>query len=152
VFDYRSPTIIEDIRTAVSASGKELSVIADAVTTGTGFAEPPSTAQRDITKASVTIAKKTLSEGATDIRLVASLIVDFDPDWKFCLAIRTAEEYPEYAARMQAVVSWVLMNHRTSFKIPNIRLIKGAEEGIKAIHNVFEGRVSMEKFVIEHPM
>lgn len=147
LFDYRSPTIIEEIRTAVAASGKELSVIADAVTTGTGFGEPPSPVPRDISKSSVAIAKQTLTEGASDVRLVASLIVDFDSDWKFCMSMRAPDQFPKYHARMEAALKWLHRNHRTAFKIPNVRVVKGAEEGVKAIRDVYEGRVSMQRWL-----
>jgi NADPH:quinone reductase-like Zn-dependent oxidoreductase len=156
-FDYCSPTVIEEIRGAVAASGKELSVIADAVTTGTGFAEPASAVPLDVSKSSPAISKQALTERATDVRLVGVLVVDFDPDWKFCVSWRDPDLFPhdppEYRARTLAATEWMYKNHRKlGFGIARIRTVQGAEEGIKAIHEVFKGNVSMEKVVIEHPM
>ena len=102
------------------------------------------------------MAKQTLTKAAADVRLVATLVVDFDPDWKFCVSLRDADMFPDaadYRARTQAAVEWLLENHRNiRFRIPNVRVVKGAEEGVRAIRDVYEGKVSMEKVVIEHPM
>ncbi|KAI0122892.1 hypothetical protein BJ170DRAFT_713926 [Xylariales sp. AK1849] len=153
-FDYRSPTVVAEVRAAVSASGKPLSVIFDAVATGMGVAEPPSTETLDLGKSSPAIAKQCLSDGVDkeDMRLCASLPVAFDPDWNFCMAARDEEEFPDFHWRLGAVTGWLLENHEGVFKIPNVRIVKGAEEGIKAIKQVFEGKVSMEKVVLQHPM
>ncbi|ORY71631.1 uncharacterized protein BCR38DRAFT_462727 [Pseudomassariella vexata] len=152
-FDYRSPTVVDDIRAAALASGKELTVAFNAVTQGTSFGNPPSDKPLDVSQVSFTLARRCLTEGSNDgLRLCASLKVEDDPNWSFCLAVRPAEVWPEYHVRMKAILEWVYANHKTAIKVPKIRVIKGAEEGIKAIYDVFEGRVSMEKVVIEHPM
>ena len=155
-FDYNSPTVVADIQAAVAASGKQLSVVADAVTAGTGFAEPPQLSSPDITKSSPYIAKQALSKDAKDVRLAAVLGVEFDPDWKFTYAIRRPGDQPEFAAwheRMMAVTNWLWANHaELKFKLPRVTVVHGAEAGIKAIQDVFAGKISMEKFVIKHPM
>jgi NADPH:quinone reductase-like Zn-dependent oxidoreductase len=152
VFDYTSSTVVEEIRAAVKASGKELSVVADAVATGVKMGTPPSAPPHDITKASPTLAKQSVTEGAKDVRLVASLVVEFDPAWKFCLAMRDAQQQPVQHARMEAAAAWLWENHEGKFRMPNIRVVKGIDEGIAAIETVVAGKVSMEKLVIEHPL
>jgi hypothetical protein len=142
---------VEEIRAAASASGKELSAIFDAVTTGTGFGEPPSDVVLNPGKSSPAVAKRCLTNGAGDVRLSATLVVASDPEWLFCLAARAKEDSPEYHERLSTVTDWVWKNHEV-VNIPNVRIVKGAEEGIKAIHDVFEGRTRFEKLVIEHPM
>jgi hypothetical protein len=153
-FDYRSPTVVSDIQAAVSASGKPLATIFDAVTTGTGFAEPPSDIKYDFTKSSPAIAKQCLSDGVKkeDTRLSATLVVMFDPDWKFCNSARPKEENVEAHDRILAVADWIFENNEGRFRIPKVRTVKGGEEGLKAIHDVFNGKFSMEKVVIEHPI
>ncbi|KAI1084712.1 hypothetical protein F5B20DRAFT_522927 [Whalleya microplaca] len=152
-FDYRSPTVVEDIRAAVSQSGKELSVIFDAVATGTGFAEPPSAKPLDFNKSSPALARQCLTDGAKYFRLSAVIPIEKDPRWKFVLAIREEKDNPEWHKRLPAVVEWVLSNYKaTAFRIPNVKVISGAEEGVQAIRDVFAGKVSLQKVVIQHPL
>ncbi|ETS80529.1 hypothetical protein PFICI_08058 [Pestalotiopsis fici W106-1] len=159
-FDYRSPTVVSEIQAAALASGKPLAAIFDAVTAGTGFAAPPpsSTAPPpDLSKSSPAIAKQCLSPGSAaaknDAKLCASLGVGFDPDWAFCLAARDQKETPLFHQRLETGMTWVLDHVREiQFTVPQVRIIKGAEEGCRMIKEVFQGKISMEKVVIQHPM
>ncbi|KAI0007251.1 hypothetical protein F4779DRAFT_592815 [Xylariaceae sp. FL0662B] len=152
-FDYRDPSVVDKIRAAVSQSGKELSVIFDAVTTGVPFANPLTDKPLDPSKSSPAIAKRCLTDGARDVRLSSTLLVEDDPDWKFCIAVRDEKEFPDYSRHITAIMNWVLDNHKAvAFNIPNVRVVAGAEDGIQAIRDVFAGKVSMEKVVIQHPL
>ncbi|KAK6066440.1 putative alcohol dehydrogenase [Seiridium cupressi] len=154
-FDHRSPSVVADIRAAVTASGKPLSNIFDAVTIGTGFAAPDSGVPLDFSKSSPAIAKQCLTPGIPkeDIQVCASLGVEFDPDWSFCLSFRTKQDAPLYHDRMAAVLEWFFEHmDESGFRFPKVKIVNGAEEGIEMIKKVFEGKVSMEKVVIQHPI
>ncbi|KAI0452184.1 hypothetical protein F5B21DRAFT_351478 [Xylaria acuta] len=153
-FDYRSPTVVDDIRAAVAAEpGRKLAVVFDAVATGTGFGKPKREgAEIDLEKSSPALAARCVSDGTA--KLCASLPLPHDPRWTFCLGRRDPGE-TEYIRRNEAFVTWALdqlAGSGSAFRMPKISVVKGAEAGIQAIHDVFEGRNSMEKYVIEHPM
>ncbi|KAH9910076.1 hypothetical protein F4778DRAFT_775971 [Xylariomycetidae sp. FL2044] len=171
-FDYRDPDVVPAIRAAARAAGVELATVFDAVSAGLGAFEPPrapGAEPLDLGQSSPALAKRCLSDGARDVRLSATLPVAFDPAWRFCLSVRlprdpsrplpddptlvevTAE--PEYARRYKPVRDWIFDNHEAvGLRVPNVRIVKGAEEGVKAIYDVFAGKASFEKVLIEHPM
>ncbi|KAI5921422.1 hypothetical protein F4810DRAFT_337158 [Camillea tinctor] len=150
-FDYRLPTVVDDIR---AASKKPLTTVFDAVGAGMGFGEPEPKANVDLSTCSPELARRCVTdEKGDDVRLCCALPVEHDPRWGFCFPIREADTETEYARRLAGVVDW-LLEHRgeVGYEVPRVRVVKGAEEGIRAIHDVFEGRTSMEKVVIEHPL
>ncbi|KAI1853783.1 hypothetical protein JX266_001767 [Neoarthrinium moseri] len=157
-FDHRSPSVVSDIRAAVQASGKPLATIFDAVTVGTGIWEPPRAASDpplDLGKSSPAIAKQCLTEGIApeEVRLSATLKVEFDEDWKFCMVIRNQEPSPDLQDRIDAAIQWLWGNAaNVNFRIPKVKVVQGGDEGIKAIKDVYDGKVSMEKVVIKHPL
>ncbi|KAI8627379.1 hypothetical protein F5Y19DRAFT_177139 [Xylariaceae sp. FL1651] len=159
-FDYRSPTVVDDIRSAVACSpNRKLSIVFDAVTTGTGFGEPATQDKLDLSKSSPALANRCLTDGpdAKDTYLCASLPLPSDPRWSFCLAIRNPKESPqiaEYNRKIEAFMAWALADFsaKGGYRLPKITVVKGAEEGIQAINDVFEGKYSMEKLVIQHPL
>ncbi|KAI0548089.1 hypothetical protein F4679DRAFT_551940 [Xylaria curta] len=154
-FDYRSPTVVDEIRAAVATeSGRKLAVVFDAVATGTGFGEPAKEdVEINLEKSSPALAARCVSDGVA--KFCAVLPLPHDPRWTFCLARRDPEQESEYVRRAEGSVTWALdqlASSGSSFRMPKINVVKGAEAGIQAIHDVFEGRNSMEKYVIEHPM
>ncbi|KAI1754174.1 hypothetical protein F4782DRAFT_545061 [Xylaria castorea] len=153
-FNYRSPTVVDEIRAAVATeSGRELAVVFDAVATGTGFGEPKREGvEIKLEKSSPALAARCVSDGVA--KFCASLPLPHDPLWTFCLGCREPGE-SEYIRRNEASVAWALdqlASSGSAFRMPKISVVKGAEAGIQAIQDVFEGRNSMEKYVIEHPM
>ncbi|KAI0857128.1 hypothetical protein F4860DRAFT_368312 [Xylaria cubensis] len=153
-FDYRSPTVVDEIRAAVATeSGRKLAVVFDAVATGTGFGEPAKEGvDINLEKSSPALAARCISDEVA--KFCASLPLPHDPRWTFCLSRRGPEE-SEYVRRNEASVAWALdqlASSGSSFRMPKINVVKGAQAGIQAIHDVFEGKISMEKYVIEHPM
>ncbi|KAI0168153.1 hypothetical protein BJ166DRAFT_611088 [Pestalotiopsis sp. NC0098] len=154
-FDHRSPSVVSEIRAAALASGKPLSAVFDAVTVGTGWAEPPGASEVDLTKSSPAIAKQCLSDGVSgkDTKLCASLLVEFDRDWTFCLCYRDKSEEASFHDRLEVATPWIFAHAQDiGYTVPKVRVVKGAEEGVKMIKDVFGGKMSMEKVVIEHPM
>lgn len=117
--------------------------------------EPPSPTPVDLSKSSPSIAKQTLTQGVPkeDVRLSSTLLVESDPDWKFCMSIRMKENEPEYHDRLEAVTNWIVKHSKEAgYRVPKVKIVDGAKEGIKMIKDVFGGKVSMEKVVIKHPM
>lgn len=147
--------MVSEIRAAALASGKPLSAVFDAVTVGTGWAEPPGASEVDLTKSSPAIAKQCLSDGVSgkDTKLCASLLVEFDRDWTFCLCYRDKSEEASFHGRLEVATPWIFAHAQDiGYTVPKVRVVKGAEEGVKMIKDVFGGKMSMEKVVIEHPM
>lgn len=134
---------------------KPLAAIFDAVTVGTGFAEPPSVEPLDLGKSSPALARQCLSPGVAkeDAKLCATLAVEFDPDWTFCMAPRDPEATPLFHQRLESGMAWFLAHAlEMKYTVPKVRIVHGAEEGRRMIKEVFDGKVSMEKVVIQHPM
>ncbi|KAF2966320.1 hypothetical protein GQX73_g7274 [Xylaria multiplex] len=159
-FDYRPPTVVDEIRAAATAS--ELAVVFDAVATGTGFAEPPREGEGeiDLAKSSPAIAAGCVTDGVPEekLKLCAALPLPHDPRWTFCLGRRDPAEsaqMAEFDSRVEVIMAWALEQLASpgrGFRFPNIRLVKGADAAIEAINDVFDGKASMEKFVIQHPI
>ncbi|KAI0543255.1 hypothetical protein GGR58DRAFT_519385 [Xylaria digitata] len=159
-FDYRSPTVVDEIRAA--AAGRELAVVFDAVATGTGFAEPPREGggEIDLAESPPAIAARCLTDGIPEekLRLCAALPLPHDPRWSVCLGRRDPAEsaqMAEFESRVDVIMAWALEQLASpgrGFRFPNLRLVKGAEAAIQAINDVFDGKASMEKFIIQHPI
>ncbi|KAI1154528.1 hypothetical protein F4825DRAFT_471994 [Nemania diffusa] len=159
-FDYRSPTVVDDIRATVASApgGKKLTTVFDAVSAG---AEPEiAEGDRDWARASSALAARCLSDGVDerDVRLSSTLPLPVDARWKLCFCRRApgeSAEMTEYFRRIEATMVWALDQLASTgggFRLPNVRVVEGAEAGLKAIDDVFEGKVSMEKYVIQHPL
>jgi threonine dehydrogenase-like Zn-dependent dehydrogenase len=161
VFNYSSPTVVDDIKGAVALTGKKLSVMFDAVSSGLGQLgsekpEPNNTPD---------LAKSCASDGvsAEDLILSAVLPVTHDPSWQFCIGIRTygdkfwlgseVSQNPSWPIRMKTAMDWVMHNHEKVWKpVLKTTIVQGAERGIEEIRRVADGRASREKVLIAHPM
>ncbi|KAB5523138.1 chaperonin 10-like protein [Coniochaeta sp. 2T2.1] len=164
-FDYHSETVVEDIRSVVAKEGIELTAAFDAVSVGLGIFEPLTDAEKaavevDYDKSTPALGKRCMSEpaAAEKLRLASTLPVLEDPDWQFVIYSRKHYEqdlidHPGWWQRQEKAVTWLVENHKTAWRpLPNQRLVRDSAEAVKAIKDVFEGRVSMEKVVIDHPM
>lgn len=160
-FDYRSSTVIEDVRKSVARSGKVLSTVCDAVGGGLDvFEQSSKTGTIDFTQSTPYLARQCCSNGETEkLRLTCVLPVAQDTTWKFCLGIReygTATfGFPQdskFPGRLKTVMDWIVLNHGLLQFMPNITVVHGAAEAVKAMHRVFEGKVSLEKVVIARPL
>lgn len=179
-FDYESATVVQDIQAIMKRLNKSLGASFDAVSTGLGLFEGLTDEQQQAVDAKYQLSSPALARSAcdpsiseSDLRLSASLPVKQDPRWKFCLAFRTldtmehaigdagpsaderkAEEAKvlRWGDRIEKATRWLIDNHATYWEAPRSRVVKTAEEGIQAIHDVWNGKVSMEKIVIQHPM
>ncbi|KAJ5959260.1 uncharacterized protein N7479_006410 [Penicillium vulpinum] len=55
-------------------------------------------------------------------------------------------------AKIDQATSWAISNYGNGYCMPNVVVVKGGEEGVRAMLDVSAGKASMQKFVIEHPI
>ncbi|OIW32863.1 GroES-like protein [Coniochaeta ligniaria NRRL 30616] len=164
-FDYHDDTVVADIRSAVAKEGVRLTAAFDAVSIGLGIFEPLTEADKasidaNYGKSTPALAKSCLSEplDGEKIRLASTLPVLKDPDWVFALYSRKhypqdEVDHPGWWQRQEKTLTWLIENHKTAWRpLPNTRVVQDTEEVVKAIKDVFQGKVSMEKVAIRHPM
>lgn len=161
---------------------KKLSVAYDSVTAGLGVFEGLSeeeyqAVQSRYDQSSAGLARQCCDPSLSDseLRLSAVLPVDRDPNWRFCLTFRSIdtmdhagiyddtglddeqkrkeqEQTVKWGERTERGMEWILANHEKYWLNPSIKVVKGAEEGVKALEDVWKGRISGQKVVIEHPL
>ncbi|KAF9894792.1 hypothetical protein FE257_004413 [Aspergillus nanangensis] len=59
---------------------------------------------------------------------------------------------PEWQAKIDKATRWAIENYNVHYRMPNVVVFKGGEEGIRAIKMSASGGASLQKFVIEHPI
>ncbi|KAF5667076.1 ToxD-like protein [Fusarium heterosporum] len=178
VFDYRSPSVVEDIRAAVRSCGKPLKTGFDAVASGLGIFDGLTEEQEKAVQDKYDQSSPALTRQCCDpdvpsdeLRLTAVLPVTKDPTWSFCLNFRpiemldiggevqdrsneemkAAEEKLRVAQRrIEQGIHWLIKNHEQYWEAPRARVVKGLEEGLQGIHDVWSGKTSREKLVIDH--
>lgn len=173
-FDYRSQDVIKQIRSCLA--GKKLQVAYDAVAVGLGCfeglsAEEEAAVMAKFEESSPALVRQCCDDGE-ELKLCAVLPVPEEKSagWKFPMPFRLPEgaeiprprgfegffeginENPEWGSRMKAVRDWLLADGAKRWTPFNTRVIKGGEEAIEAIHEVFAGKAGGQKVVIAHPM
>lgn len=155
-FDYKAPSISDDIQAVAAAQGVVLTTVFDTV--GKGAMDQGEAAERS----SLSLARRSISTEAdpNEISLVCTIPVPTMPAFKFCASYRPSgnidamggPQDPEAPVRVRKVMEYFLGSLERVVKPPIITVVKGAEAGISAIERVARGAVSMEKVVIEHPL
>jgi NADPH:quinone reductase-like Zn-dependent oxidoreductase len=159
-FDYKDADVVEQIKNAIRASGKPVCHAFDTVGMG-AFTEGD-----EFKKSSpaLTATSMTLDgEGDRDVKLACVLPVGQDPRYKMVFATRDPNSdfemaktaNPEAWNKMQRnVMTWVIRNFGKGKYIgcPNITIVKGANECLEAMARSAEGKSSMEKIAVEHPL
>ncbi|KAI8680824.1 hypothetical protein LRP88_04401 [Fusarium phalaenopsidis] len=153
-FDYKSPTVVEDIQRWQKTLGVKLSMAFDTV--GKGTMEHASTGG----ESTPLLAKRSLSPDRSETRLVCTLPVAADPGYRFCTSYRPSGSYsamgapqdPEAPKRVRGVMEYLLATADRVVKLPVVTAVTGAEAGIEAIKRVARGDASQEKLVLEHPL
>ena len=147
-FDYRDPDIVNIVRAAAEKNADPIKYVLDAV------CKKGSPGTVDLCESIVT---------APDVTFAGALPQISNHRWMLPFAARAYDiDVPslpggvkanmEWELRLEKVVSWVAINYGKEFRIPNVQIIKGAEMEIQAIKDVYEGKVSFAKVVIEHPL
>ncbi|KAM7219497.1 GroES-like protein [Rhypophila decipiens] len=166
VFDYRDDDVVKQIRNSAKKQGIMLSLAFDTVCKGTGIFEPPASAEEgnpkqpaDFANSTPSLTKSALSEGVVErgeATVASSLPVLQDPDIQFVLFSRKwadeEEKHPGWWQRQEKVVSWVIENHETVWKPMPVKVVDTAEESVEAIQAVFDGKYSLLKVLLEHPL
>lgn len=143
-FDYKDEDVVEQIRSAVAQTGQSLMHVFDAV----GSTAP--------------------CEACCDANavLVAALPVPGSRRWKKTLATRNVDfpittpdgsvmwlrRNPVWQDRIDRIFQWCLDNYGHGFKVPKVRVVEGGDEGMEAMKFVADGKSSLEKIVIRHPL
>ncbi|KAG5661842.1 hypothetical protein KAF25_004081 [Fusarium avenaceum] len=178
VFDYRSPSVVADIRASLKSSGKSLKTVFDAVASGLGIfdgltAEEEKAVQNKYDQSSPGLARQCCDPDvpSNDLRLTAVLPVTKDPTWGFCLNFRVVEfmdigadvtygsdkerhaaeeKTKEAQRRIEQGLHWIIEHHEQYWEAPRTKIVKGLEEGLQGIRDVWSGKLSREKVVIDH--
>ncbi|KAI1032529.1 hypothetical protein LB503_012603 [Fusarium chuoi] len=178
VFDYRSATVVKDIRAYLETSGKSLKTVFDTVCAGLGVfegltAEEEKALEDKYDQSSPGLSRQCCDPNvpAEELRLVSTLLVKKDPAWRFTLSVRVVEQVDfavdaqdrtdeerkreenriiEWQKRIERGMHWLAENHEKYWEAPRFRILKGVEEGLQGIRDVWNGKVSREKLVIDH--
>ena len=157
-FDYHDAGVVANVRKAVAASGKPLSVVFDAVTIGLGVFEPETDVVNDTEGCTPDLAAACCYE-ETQMRLCAVLPVAHDSRWEFCLGVRPEGDTvigfpqdPAFPKRMATAMRWLVANHERYWQSLPTVIVQGAEAGMAQMERVFQGKASMEKVLVKHPM
>ncbi|KAK4213747.1 GroES-like protein [Rhypophila decipiens] len=162
----KSHAALREIRNSAKKQGIILSLAFDTVCKGTGIFEPPVGAEEgnpkqlvDFAKSTPSLTKSALSEGVVErgeAKLASSLPILQDSEFLFVLFSRkwAGEEgkHPGWWQRQEKVVSWVSENHEAVWKPMPVKVVDNAEESVKAIQAVFDGKYSLLKVLLKHPL
>lgn len=160
-FDYHESNVVQNVRDYVRHTRKDLTTVVDAVSVGLGVFEPTSDSPKpDPSLSTPSLARSCCSNAESDnLRLCSVLPVAHDQLWQFCLGCRSYGDStfdfpqdPEWPQRVEKFMSWLVSNHQLVKPFPNISVIHGGQESIRRIYEVFDGKVSLEKVVIQHPI
>ncbi|KAL6705101.1 hypothetical protein ACN47E_007360 [Coniothyrium glycines] len=149
-FDYNSPTVIEDITSAVKELGKgPIQYAVDAVGT------------RGPQSSSDTMLK------AVDKSTICSCVTRFDPPFKMPIATKNQDfriqplgaphpigipANPESHWNAWEALKWAIANYGSGFKLPSVESVSATpEEAIEILKSVAEGKRGFGKVALKHP-
>ncbi|KAI1019328.1 hypothetical protein LB503_009136 [Fusarium chuoi] len=142
-FDYRSPSVVEDIQQAQKSLGLTLTLAFDTV--GKGVMRPA-----DAGNSSTPELTKTALGDSEGLRLACTLPVHQDPAFGMCTSYRPsgnvnamgAPQDPESAIRIRKIMEHLLAVKGGCLRLPVVTVVTGAEDGIEGIQRV--ARVSID--------
>ncbi|KAM6508340.1 hypothetical protein FALCPG4_018213 [Fusarium falciforme] len=155
-FDYHDEDVVEQVREAVRKSGKRLSHAFDTI--GAGVFGP------DLKKSSPALATRcaqgSIGDKGPEKKFVCVLPVRGDKRWKMCAAVRSNDfsifgpmESEDWPVRVRKVMDWVCDSYGPrKFRVPNMRIVQGISQAMEGMKWSAEGRSSLEKIVIKHPI
>lgn len=156
-FDYRDSDVVAKIKAELKNHGNQpLSHVLDCVV------------KRDEPSSTVLCEQCCPNEGA-DAKFTAPLPAaasKYRSKWASTFACRFVDvelqiphgpkmvhkARPEWQAEMDKAVKWCFENYGNGYCMPNVVVVKGAEEGMKKIRDSRNGKASLEKYVIQHPL
>ncbi|KAH7242748.1 chaperonin 10-like protein [Fusarium tricinctum] len=154
-FDYSSSTVVEDIRAAQRPLQIEITIAFDTVGKGTmdhGASAGPSSPE--LTKRAL------LSSKSDDLRLACTVPVPTDAAFEFCTSYRPkgnlnamgAPQDPDSAVRVRKIIEYMLADGTYGLKVPVVTVVSDTKDGIGGIRRAAEGKMSLEKLVLKHPL
>lgn len=159
-FDYKSPTIVADIRSAVKQTGKKLRVVFDAVVGGADPLDPNE--QTPFEESTPALAKSCCSDEdqPDNLKLTSVLPVVKDPSYKHAMCWRPYGAFdfigrpqdPQAPLRVRKAMEWLVQDHGAQWRFPNLTVVRGGTAGIEAMERSAAGNVRFEKMILEHPV
>ena len=153
-FDYRDSEVVQQIK----ASAKER----DTGTLNKIFDTVCSSGQ----ESSISLCEE--CSGSENTKFAGTLPQPGNPKWKMVLATRNVDfpspkpgggmqlsiANPACQEKIDETLGWCLSHYGkgNGFVIPRVRVVSGADEGMKAMKFVAEGKSSLEKVAIKHPL
>ncbi|KAJ5625775.1 hypothetical protein N7510_002084 [Penicillium lagena] len=154
-FDYNDNEVVEKIQSALSKhTTKPLKRVVDSVVSSE---QPSSTSLceacvNDSSDALFTSAIPASSDAKNQwSHIFACRNVDLEYKLPNGLVVKHAADQA-MKEKIDQAVSWAISNYGKGYCMPNVVIVKGGEEGIRAMLDVSAGKASMQKFVIEHPI
>ncbi|KAJ5761287.1 hypothetical protein N7520_008443 [Penicillium odoratum] len=154
-FDYNDPKVVQKILSALTRyTTKPLKRVVDSVVSR---GQPSSTSLceacvNDSTDALFTSPIPAASDAKNHwSRTFACRNVDVDFKLPNGIVLKHTPNQP-MQDKIDQATSWAISNYGQGYRMPNVVVVKGGEEGIRAMLDVSAGKVSMQKFVIEHPI
>jgi NADPH:quinone reductase-like Zn-dependent oxidoreductase len=156
-FDYKDDDVVEQIKAAIRNCGKRVYRALDAVGVGSFVLGD------DFKKSSPGLTGLSISQDEDGAELACVLPVRGDTRFKLCFATRDPNSLlpmarmkdPQRWFRMQEkVMAWVIEHYGEGKYVgcPNVRVVNGAGECLEAMRRSAEGKSSLEKIVVEHPL
>ncbi|KAH7146828.1 hypothetical protein B0J13DRAFT_524566 [Dactylonectria estremocensis] len=157
-FDYHDEDVVEQVREAVRKSSKRLSHAFDTV--GAGVFGPNEALEKSSPALVIRCAQGSVNDEGLEGKFVCVLPVRGDKRWKICAAVRSkdftmfgAMESEDWPVRIKKAMNWVCDNYGAGkFQIPNVRVVQGISQAIEGMKWSAEGRSSLEKIVVKHPI
>ncbi|RBR18115.1 uncharacterized protein FIESC28_06181 [Fusarium coffeatum] len=144
-----------DMKAGQKPLGIELAIAFDTVGKGTTNHGPPTgPSGPELTRLALS------ASNPGDLRLACTLPVPADSDFGFCASFRPkgslnamgAPQDPNSSGRVRKVMEHLLANDKERLKLPVVTTITGTKAGISGIRRAAEGKMSLEKLGLEHPL
>ncbi|OJJ96269.1 hypothetical protein ASPACDRAFT_63725 [Aspergillus aculeatus ATCC 16872] len=152
-FDYRSPTVVDEITRAIQESNSTVAYGLDAVGSDTGTGD-----------SSAALLARCLTPDAD----LVSLVVQDDPRFRMPLATPNRDVTIKVAAvprpvtiparpadfeRAWRVLEWVMRGYRVRFRLPRVEVFGGsAQDALEVLTGLAEGGRMFGKVVLRHPL
>ena len=157
-FDYHDEDVVDQVRDAIKKSGKRLGHAFDTV--GAGVFGQDEALDQSSPALIARCAQGSVNEEGLGAKFVCVLPVRGNKAWKMCAATRSKDftmfgpmESDQWPVRVKQAMKWVTDNYGDGkFRVPNVRIVEGILAGIEAMKWSAEGRSSLEKIAIKHPI
>ena len=152
-FDYRDPDIVQNVKAALKRYTEKplLHVLDSVVSRGSPSSTELCEAIADPGARFTSPIPATQAAKQEWMRTFACRNVDVNfslPDGR----VLKHDAMPTWQANIDRATKWAIDNYGNGYCMPRVKVVQGGEEGIKAMMHVVDGKASMEKYVIQHPI